>query len=228
MKIIGLIGGMSYQSTITYYQAINEGVAARLGGLSSAKCVIYSVDFASIESFQRAGKWDEAGAVLLDAARQVTAAGADFVLLCTNTMHKIASILSANGINLLHIATATAERIKRDGVRRVGLLGTKYTMTQDFYKGELERAGLDVIVPEGADVDLINDIIFNELCKGEIKESSRREFVRIIGQLDVAGADGVILGCTEIGLLVSAPDTPLRLYDTTLIHAEAAVRLALG
>lgn len=227
MKTIGLIGGMSYQSTITYYKAINEEISARLGGLNSAKCVLYSVNFNDIEPLQRKDKWEEAGKILLDAANSLRLGGADFIVLCTNTMHKVAPAIKEAGLPLLHIATATADEIKKQKINKIALLGTRYTMTQDFYTNELKNAGLDVILPKASDIDLINDVIFSELCKGVIKESSKHEFMRIIDELGMAGAGGVILGCTEIGLLVKNSDTKLKIFDTTLIHAKTAVNFAL-
>ena len=226
MKTIGLIGGMSWESTADYYREINQGVKESLGGLHSAKLVLYSVDFDPIERLQNAGDWAGAGAILGQAAQSVNAAGADFFLLCTNTMHKVASeVESAAGIPLLHIADATAEALLHDGIQTVGLLGTRYTMEQEFYKGRLqEKFGLKVLVPGQAD----RDVVYEELCLGRTLDSSRAEYLRIIEILAVQGAQAVILGCTEIGLLVKQADTSVRLYDTTRIHARKAVERALA
>lgn len=229
MKTIGLLGGMSWESTQTYYRLINEGVKAGLGGLHSAKLVLVSVDFAEIEAVQHRGDWDAAGAALATAAQQVEVAGADFLLLCTNTMHKIApQIEAAIQIPLLHLADATAERIKQRGLKKIGLLGTKFTMTQDFYKGRLEHRSLQVIVPNDPDQNSVHRIIYNELCLGEIREDSRADYLRIIQNLQAQGAEGVIAGCTKIGLLVQQKHIDLPLFDTTAIHAEVAVETALN
>ena len=228
MKTIGLLGGMSWESTQTYYRLINEGVKAKLGGLHSAKLVLVSVDFAEIKALQYQGDWDAAGAALATAAQQVEAAGADLLLLCTNTMHKVApQIEAALKIPLLHLADATAERIKERGLKKVGLLGTKFTMTQDFYKARLEHHHLDVIVPNEKDRDTIHRIIYDELCLGDIREDSRQDYLRIIQTLQTQGAAGIIAGCTEIGLLVQQKHIALPLFDTAAIHAELAVKKAL-
>ena len=228
MKTIGLLGGMSWESTQTYYRLINEGVKAKLGGLHSAKLVLVSVDFAEIKALQYQGDWDAAGAALATAAQQVEAAGADLLLLCTNTMHKVApQIEAALKIPLLHLADATAERIKERGLKKVGLLGTKFTMTQDFYKARLEHHHLDVIVPNEQDRDTIHRIIYDELCLGNIREDSRQDYLRIIQTLQTQGAAGIIAGCTEIGLLVQQKHIALPLFDTAAIHAELAVKKAL-
>ena len=228
MKTIGLIGGMSWESTVTYYQIINEEVKKRLGGLHSAKIALYSVEFDEIEKCQSAGQWEQSGVILGKAAQGLEAAGADFVLICTNTMHKVApQVAGMIGVPLIHIAEATADALEKHGVKRVGLLGTKYTMTQDFYKEKLLARGIDVLIPETEDVELVNRVIFDELCLGTIREASRREFSRIIGTFREKGAQGVILGCTEIGLLVRSEDAPLPVFDTTVIHAMRAVDLAL-
>jgi len=230
MKTIGLLGGMSWESTVDYYRAINEGVKEALGGLHSAEIVLHSVDFEPIESLQRRGDWDAAAVMLSQAALGVQRAGADFLLLCTNTMHRVApAIQDAIDIPLLHIADATADVLVRDGIEKVGLLGTAFTMEQDFYCGRLrERHGLDVRVPGERDRQRVHDVIYRELCLGRVEESSRAEYLRIIDELAADGAEGVILGCTEIAMLVRQQDTPVRLHDTTAIHAATAVSRALG
>lgn len=229
MKTIGLIGGMSWESTVPYYRQVNETVKQHLGGLHSAKVVLYSVDFHEVERLQHAGDWDAAGVLLADAARSLQAAGADFLVLCTNTMHKVApAIEAAVGIPLFHIADPTAEEIKRAGHTKIGLLGTRFTMEQPFYKERLrERHGLDVVVPEQADRDIIHRIIYEELCLGEIVAASRNEYRRIMAQLVAQGAQAVILGCTEISLLVGQQDATVPLFDTTAIHARKAAEHAL-
>ena len=230
MKTIGLIGGMSWESTIPYYRAINEAVKARLGGLHSARLVLYSVDFHEIEQLQRSGDWARAGELLADAARALQAAGAGCVVLCTNTMHKVAAqIESAVGLPLLHIADPTAAAVRAGGHRRVGLLGTRFTMEQDFYLGRLrERHGLTVLTPSPADRELVHRTIYEELCLGRVLSESRTQFRRIIEALAADGAEAVILGCTEIGLLVGPGDSPLPLFDTTALHARAAADWALA
>ena len=228
MKTIGLIGGMSWESTISYYKIINEAVKARLGGLHSAKLILYSVEFDEIERCQSSGDWEKSGSILGGAAQALEAAGADFLLICTNTMHKVApQIASMVRIPIVHIADATAGELEKSHIRRVGLLGTKYTMTQDFYKQKLTDRGIDVLIPDEADIELVNDVIFHELCVGEINDASREQFRRIIGGLGEKGAEGVILGCTEIGLLIHQADSPLPVFDTTLIHAGRAAEIAL-
>ena len=230
MKTIGLIGGMSWESTVEYYRIVNEQVQRRLGGLHSARCVLYSFDFDDIETLQRRAAWDEATGRLIDAARAVERAGADFVVICTNTMHKMADdVAAAVSIPLLHIADATAERIKAAGVRKVGLLGTRFTMEEDFYAGRLRRPhGLEVVVPPESGRQVVHDVIYGELCRGEVRAASRQAYREIIAALVAAGCEGVILGCTEIGLLVKPADSPVPLFDTAAIHAEAAVEMALG
>lgn len=229
MKTIGLIGGMSWESTVTYYQLINEAVKQALGGLHSAKILLYSVDFAEIEEYQAKGLWAESAEVLAQAAENLEKAGADFLLICTNTMHKVApQVQSRVSIPLIHIAEATAEVLKQQGITTVGLLGTKYTMTQDFYKQKLIDAGISVVIPDEQGVELVNRVIYDELCLGIIKEDSRQQFVSVIEDLHSRGAQGVILGCTEIGLLISQADTALPVFDTTKIHAEAAAAYALS
>ncbi len=229
MKTIGLLGGMSWESTVSYYRALNEGVKAALGGFHSAKLCLYSVDFAEIERLQHADDWDATAEILSRAARSVEAAGADFLLIGTNTMHKVAPEIEASiTIPLLHIADATAQRLAADGIRRVGLLGTRFTMEQDFYKGRIaEGFGIEVLVPDAAQRDLVHEVIYHELCLGQVKENSRQRYLEIIESLREQGAEAVILGCTEIALLVQQSDTAVPLYDTTAIHAEEAVKWAL-
>ncbi len=228
MKIIGLLGGMSWESTLGYYRTINEGVKSTLGGLHSAKIVLYSIDFEPIEQLQHAGDWDGTAKILSEAAKIIQAAGADILLICTNTMHKVApEIEAAIQIPLLHIADATAEVLVNEGIKSVGLLGTAFTMEQDFYKGRLtNKYGLQVSVPDEIDRALVHKIIYEELCLGKIKSDSKAEYLRIIEALAAKGAEAVILGCTEIGMLVSQVDTTVRLLDTTEIHAEKAVEYA--
>jgi aspartate racemase len=229
LKTIGLIGGMSWESSAEYYRLINEGVKAQLGGLHSAQCVLVSVDFAEIEALQHAERWAEAGEALAHAAHGLERAGADFIVLCTNTMHKVApAIEAATRLPLLHIADATAERIQAAGLRRVGLLGTRFTMEQDFYTGRLIQChGLDVLLPGPAERETIHRVIYDELCLGIISPASRDEYRRIMAGLVAAGAEGIILGCTEIELLIRAEDTTVPQFPTTRLHAEAAVALAL-
>jgi len=229
MKTIGLIGGMSWESSLEYYRIINQRAKARLGGFHSAQSVMYSVDFAEIETLQHQGKWTETAQILCRAARSLEAAGADFIVLCTNTMHKVApEIEAAVHLPLLHIADATARVIIARGLKTIGLLGTRFTMEEDFYKGRLtEKHGLSVLVPGPADRETIHRVIYHELVDGRIEFASRRQFVTVIERLAEEGAEGVILGCTEIGLLVKQADSPVPLFDTTRIHAEAAVDFAL-
>lgn len=228
MKTIGLIGGMSWESTITYYQIINNTVKKELGGLHSAKILLYSVDFAEIEECQANGAWDKSAEILAKAAQNLETAGADFIVICTNTMHKIApQIQKTINIPIIHIADATAEELKKNGIKRVALLGTKYTMTQDFYKERIINHSIDVIIPNEEDVERINHVIYNELCLGEINDASRKQFVRVIEELKEIGAEGVILGCTEIGMLVKQEDSPLPVFDTAQIHAYMASMKAI-
>lgn len=229
MKTIGMIAGMSWESSLEYYRLVNEGVMAGLGGLHSAKCVLVSVDFAEIEVLQREGRWDEATQAMIDVARQVQAGGADFLLICTNTMHKMAEQVQASlDIPLLHIADAAAEAIKARGLRKVGLLGTRFTMEENFYRGRLaEKYGLEVLIPNEADRTIIHRVIYEELVLGKIIPASKVEYQRIIANLIQQGAEGIILGCTEIGLLVKDEDSRVPLFDTTSIHAQAAVEMAL-
>lgn len=229
-KTIGLIGGMSWESSAEYYRIINEAVRDRLGGLHSARCLMWSFDFAEIEALQHDGRWDDATALLIDAAGRLERGGADFIVICTNTMHRMAdAVQAAIGLPLLHIADPTAERIRDAGLRRVGLLGTAFTMEGDFYKGRLvERHGLDVLVPDEADRALVHRIIYDELVQGRVEPASRAAYRDVMARLVERGAEAIILGCTEIMLLVGPDDSSVPLFDTTAIHAEAAVALALA
>lgn len=229
MKTIGLIGGMSWESSAEYYRIMNETVKEKLGGLHSVKCILYSVDFEEIAALQHKGEWIELTKRMINFARRLEDAGADFIVIATNTMHKMAEEVQGNiHIPLLHIADATAEKIIEKGVQRPGLLGTKFTMEEDFYKGRLrEKYKLEVIVPQDTDRKAVDDIIYNELCIGIIKKASREEFRDVIKGLVSRGVDGVILGCTEIPLLISQEDVDVPLFDTTKIHSQAAVELAL-
>lgn len=228
--VIGLIGGMSWESSAEYYRIINQAVRNRLGGLRSARCLMWSFDFGEIEALQHAGRWDDATALMIDAAQRLERGGADFFLICTNTMHRMADqVQSAVRIPLLHIADPTAERIKVQGIKRVGLLGTAFTMEQDFYKGRLQhRFGLDVLVPEADDRAIVHQIIYDELVQGRVEPASRNAYGAVIARLIEGGAEAVILGCTEIMLPVKPEDSPVPLFDTTGIHAEAAVDRALS
>jgi len=230
MKTIGLIGGMSWESTLEYYRIINETVKARLGGLHSARCVLYSVDFADIEALQHQARWTEAGALLIDAAKRLERAGADSIVLCTNTMHKLAAAIQARSrLPLLHIADATAQAICARGLGCVGLLGTRFTMAEDFYTGRLrERYGLDILLPDALEQELVHRVIYDELCVGTIQPLSRARYLDIIERLIHRGAQGIILGCTEIGLLLDANTCRVPLFDTTRLHAVAAVDHALA
>ena len=230
MKTIGLIGGMSWESSAEYYRIINQTTKEQLGGLHSAPIVMYSVEFNEIVRLQHEGKWDELTAIMVDAAKRLERAGADLVLICTNTMHKMASeVEHATSLPLLHIADATATRIKEKRLKRVALLGTRFTMEQDFYKGRLaEKHGLEVIVPSAEEMEIVHRIIYNELCQGTILDSSKKEYLRIITNLVSQGAEGVILGCTEIPLLVKQADVAVPIFDTTTIHAQEAVKMALA
>jgi aspartate racemase len=229
MKTLGLIGGMSWESTVPYYRIINETIRERLGGLHSARLILYSVDFSDIERLQQANAWEEAGQVLAQAAHALEAAGAEGLVLCTNTMHKVApAIEAAVTIPLLHIADATATAIQKVGLRTVGLLGTRFTMEQDFYRGRLTaQHGLTVHIPGAADRETVHRIIYEELCRGEVREDSRAQYHAIMQRLMQAGAEGIILGCTEIGLLVSSADAPVPLFDTTELHARSVAQWAL-
>ena len=230
MKTIGLLGGMSWQSTELYYRYINEAVHARLGGLHSAQIVLYSVEFQQLEDLMRSGAWDDIAALLSRAAQRIEAAGADVLLICTNTMHKVApQIEQAVRIPLLHMADATALRIQARKLHTVGLLGTRFTMEDDFYRGRLEeKHGLKVVIPAAQDRSIVHEIIFNELCQGIVKDASRREYLRIIETLRQQGAQGIIEGCTEIGLLLKPEHSDLPLFDTAKLHALAAVDWALA
>ena len=230
MKTIGLLGGMSWESTASYYQALNQGIRQRLGSLHSAKICLYSVDFAEIETLQHQGNWAATADILSRAAQGVEACGADFLLICTNTMHKVAPEIAANiSIPLLHIADATAATLVRRGIKKVGLLGTRFTMEQDFYKGRLtEKFGIEVLVPNSEQQDLVHQVIYQELCRGVVKDGSRDKYLEIIEDLHCQGAEAVILGCTEIALLVQEKHTSVPLYDTTAIHAASAVDYALN
>ncbi|PCI82158.1 MAG: aspartate racemase [SAR86 cluster bacterium] len=229
-KTIGLLGGMSWESTATYYRELNEGIKAKLGGLHSAKICLVSVDFAEIERLQHNEDWDGTAVILSEAAAAIEKGGADFLLICTNTMHKVAPQIEANiSIPILHIADATAEKLREAGIKKVGLLGTRFTMEEDFYKSRLvEKYGIDVIVPNKPERDDVHAVIYNELCLGTIDENSRERYLKIIDQLTENGAEAVILGCTEIALLVQQSHTATPLYDTTAIHAEQAVLKALS
>lgn len=221
MKTIGLIGGMSWESSVDYYRIINQVVKRELGGLHSAKCILYSVDFQEIEKYQYAGEWDKSAQVLIQAAKSLEKAGADFIAICTNTMHKVVpDIEKAVSLPILHIAQLTADELKKAGIKKIGLLGTKFTMEQDFYKQKLIDDGIDVLVPGEADRKLVNSIIYEELCLGNIKEASKKVYLNVIDKLFEQGAEGIILGCTEIGMLVNQSDTKVPLFDTTKIHAE--------
>ena len=230
MKTIGLLGGMSWESTLPYYRHINEAVRERLGGLHSARLVLYSLDFHEIEALQRQGDWAAAGTLLADAARHLESAGADFLLLCTNTMHKVAdAIEAASALPLLHIADPTAAAIQAAGLQRVGLLGTRFTMEQPFYRERLEdRHGIQVLVPDEPDRAEVHRVIYEELCRGVVSEASRQAYRQVITRLVARGAQAVILGCTEIGLLVRADDAEVPLFDTCVLHAQAAAERALS
>ena len=229
MRTIGLIGGMSWESSLVYYRLINKEVRARLGGLHSAKCLMYSVDFAEIEPLQHGGCWSEAAERMIEVARRLEDGGADFLLLCTNTMHKTADEIDGHvQIPLLHIGDATAEAVKRQDINKVGLLGTKFTMEDDFYRARLvEKHGLEVIIPREDERQTIHRVIYDELCLGKIERRSKEQYGSIIENLVGRGADGIVLGCTEIGLLVESQDSQVPVFDTTRIHAQAAVEYAL-
>lgn len=223
MKTIGLIGGMSWESTVTYYQVLNNVIREKLGGLHSAKCLLYSLDFHEIEKCQSTGEWEASAQILSEAALTLEKAGADFIVICTNTMHKVADkVQEAISIPILHIAEVTAQVLKAENITKIALLGTKYTMEQDFYKSKLIEDGIRVLIPDKEDIETVNKIIYNELCVGIISKHSKEVYLNIIDKLTNRGAQGVILGCTEIGLLVQQRDTKTPLFDTTLIHAEKA------
>ncbi len=222
MKTVGLIGGMSWESSLLYYRLLNETIKQELGGLHSAKILMYSVDFAEIEEFQTKGEWDKSAKLLTDIAIKLERAGADFIAICTNTMHKVVPHIEKEiSIPILHIADATAEELLKNNIKKVALLGTKYTMTQDFYKSRLIEKGIEVLTPKENDREIINNIIYNELCLGIISETSREEYKRIIDLLKIENAEGVILGCTEIGLLINAEHSSLPVFDTTTIHVKS-------
>ena len=223
LKTIGLIGGMSWESTVTYYKIINETVKEKLGGLHSAKCILYSVDFQEIEECQANGNWEKSGEILGEAANNLEKAGADFIVICTNTMHKVVNQIKEKiSIPILHIAEMTAEKILEKGLKNIALLGTKYTMEQDFYKSKLIEKGINVIIPDKNDIEIINKVIYDGLCLGTINSNSEKKFLEIVDKLRSKGAEGIILGCTEIGLLIKNEDTDVPLFDTAIIHAEQA------
>ena len=229
MKVIGMLGGMSWESTVYYYQQLNRGVRERLGGLHSAHSITYTVDFSEIERMQATGAWDEAGAYLADCARRLEAAGAEGLVLCTNTMHRvIGAIESAISIPVLHIADGTADALVGDGVRAVALLGTRYTMEQDFYRRRLIDRGLTVLIPDADDRDTVHRVIYDELCRGKVADSSRDAYIDVVKRLAGQGAEAVILGCTEIGLLLDQRNSPIPVYDTTLLHVKAAIDWSLA
>jgi len=228
LKTIGLIGGMSWESSAMYYRLLNEKVQQQLGGLHSAKCILYSVDFQEIEHYQANGQWQNAGEILGEAARSLEKAGADFIVICTNTMHKVIDIIETNiTIPILHIADATAVQIQQASIQTIALLGAKYTMEQEFYKTRIEQAGINVIVPNEEERTVINRIIYEELCLGKIEPTSKETYLQVIANLVKSGAQGIILGCTEIGLLIQQEDVLVPVFDTTIIHALAAVEKAL-
>ena len=223
LKTIGLIGGMSWESTVTYYKIINETIKEKLGGLHSAKCILYSVDFQEIEECQANGNWEKSGEILGEAANNLEKAGADFIVICTNTMHKVVNQIKEKiSIPILHIAEMTAEKILEKGLKNIALLGTKYTMEQGFYKSKLIEKGINVIIPDKNDIEIINKVIYDELCLGIINSNSKKKFLEIVDKLRSKGAEGIILGCTEIGLLIKNEDTDVPLFDTAIIHAEQA------
>ena len=223
LKTIGLIGGMSWESTVTYYKIINETVKEKLGGLHSAKCILYSIDFQEIEECQANGNWEKSGEILGEAANNLEKAGAGFIVICTNTMHKVINQIKEKiSIPILHIAEMTAEKILEKGLKNIALLGTKYTMEQDFYKSKLIEKGINVIIPDKNDIEIINKVIYDELCLGTINSNSKKKFLEIVDKLRSKGVEGIILGCTEIGLLIKNEDTDVPLFDTAVIHAEEA------
>lgn len=228
MKTIGLIGGMSWESTVTYYTQINQLISKELGGLHSAKLLLASVDFAEIESCQSANEWEKSGELLLAEALKLEMAGADFLVICTNTMHKVYDQIKENcHIQIIHIADATIDKLEENKLKKIGLLGTKYTMEQDFYKKRLTDAQIEVLIPQEADRKAVNDIIFNELVLGDIKQTSKETYLHIIEKMIEEGVEGIILGCTEIGLLIKQSDVAVPVFDTTLIHSQKAVEMAL-
>lgn len=228
MKTIGLIGGMSWESTSLYYKTINEYIKNKLGGLYSAKCILYSVNFEEISRLQKSGDWEKCGEILGDIAKKLETAGADYIVICTNTMHKVVPEMKKYiNIPVIHIAEAAYGRIAAKGIKNIGLLGTKYTMQQDFYKSILIVKGLNVIIPDEEDIEFINNVIFNELCCGEINPKSKQKFIEIVEKLKKKGAEGVILGCTEIVMLISQKDIDIPVFDTTAIHAETAAQMSI-
>ena len=228
LKTIGLIGGMSWESTVTYYKIINETVKEKLGGLHSAKCILYSVDFQEIEECQANGNWEKSGEILGEAAYNLEKAGADFIVICTNTMHKVVNQIKEKiSVPILHIAEMTAEKILEKGLKNIALLGTKYTMEQDFYKSKLIEKGINVIIPDKNDIEIINEVIYDELCLGTINFDSKKKFLEIVDKLRSKGAEGIILGCTEIGLIIKNEDTDVPLFDTAIIHAEQAAMYSI-
>ena len=228
LKTIGLIGGMSWESTVTYYKIINETVKEKLGGLHSAKCILYSVDFQEIEECQANGNWEKSGEILGEAANNLEKAGADFIVICTNTMHKVVNQIKEKiSIPILHIAEMTAEKILEKGLKNIALLGTKYTMEQDFYKSKLIEKGINVIIPDKNDIEIINEVIYDEICLGIINSNSKKKFLEIVDKLRSKEAEGIILGCTEIGLLIKNTDTDVPLFDTAIIHAEQAAMYSI-
>ena len=228
LKTIGLIGGMSWESTVTYYKIIHETVTEKVGGLHSAKCILYSVDFQEIEECQANGNWEKSGEILGEAANNLEKAGADFIVICTNTMHKVVNQIKEKiSIPILHIAEMTAEKILEKGLKNIALLGTKYTMEQDFYKSKLIEKGINVIIPDKNDIEIINKVIYDELCLGIINSNSKKKFLEIVDKLRNKGAEGIILGCTEIGLLIKNEDTDVPLFDTAIIHAEQAAMYSI-
>ena len=228
LKTIGLIGGMSWESTVTYYKIINEVIKEKLGGPHSAKCVLYSVDFQEIEECQANGNWEKSGEILGEAAYNLEKAGADFIVICTNTMHKVVNQIKEKiSIPILHIAEMTAEKILEKGLKNIALLGTKYTMEQDFYKSKLIEKEINVIIPDKNDIEIINKVIYDELCLGTINSNSKKKFLEIVDKLRSKEAEGIILGCTEIGLLIKNTDTDVPLFDTAIIHAEQAAMYSI-
>lgn len=228
MKTIGLIGGMSWESTSLYYKTINEYIKNKLGGLYSAKCILYSVNFEEISRLQKSGDWEKCGEILGDIAKKLETAGADYIVICTNTMHKVVPEMKKYiNIPVIHIAEAAYGRIAAKGIKNIGLLGTKYTMLQDFYKSILIDKGLNVIIPDEEDIEFINNVIFNELCCGEINPKSKQKFIEIVEKLKKKGAEGIILGCTEIVMLISQKDIDIPVFDTTAIHAETAAQMSI-
>jgi aspartate racemase len=229
LKTIGLIGGMSWESSLEYYRIINETARLKLGGLHSAQCLMYSVDFEEIEVLQHQNKWNELTNIMVDSAEKLKNGGADFIIICTNTMHKMASDIEDKvGIKVLHIAEATGKEIVKKGMKKVGLIGTKFTMEQDFYKKVLyDKFNIDVVIPDGNEREIIHDVIYNELCKGIINKISKEKYIKIINNLALKGAEGVVLGCTEIPLLINKEDVNIPVFDTTTIHAISAVEFAL-